>query len=153
MSILSNDIFEKLITIGDKYFISMLRVNCPYVNDWVSHDVDLEKMFPFRGIDYMNTVPGIAAIEETLKHDILEAPITKVQCTTQRYAHIKRCIKKHVAFEAYRCVWETDYAWGPSWKEPKTIHVVCKYKRGGAWEELIRVAITLKDERYYEQPF
>ena len=150
MSILSNDIFDKVITVGDRYHISLLRVNCPYYTDFCP---DLEEVYPFRGIDYISSGPSIKAIEEQITREILEAPITKVQCTTQRYAHIKRCIKKHVYFDSYRCSWETSYAWGPSWKEPKTIHVLCKYKRGGEWVDLIRVAITLNDGQYYEQPF
>lgn len=150
MSILSNDIFDKIITIGDRYYISMLRVNCPYYTDFCP---DLEKVYPFRGIDYISSGPSIKAIEAQITKEILEAAITKVQCTTQRYAHIKRCIKKHIYFDAYHCQWETSYAHGPSWKEPAVIHVTCKYRRGGEWVDLIKVSITLKDEFRYNEPF
>lgn len=142
MSILSDDIFDKVITIGDRYMISLLRINCPIYYDFCPAG-ELEQTFPFRGIDFINSSTGIKAMEDQIKKEILEAPITKVQGTTQRYAHIKRCIKKHVKFDVYRCVWETDYGWGYKWYEPKSVHVACKYKYQGNWMELIRVAITL----------
>lgn len=142
MSILSDNIFDRLITIGDRYTISILRVNCPAYIDFVPAN-EIEKTFPFRGVGLENTHIGIKAIEDQIRKEVLEAPITKVQGTTQRYAHIKRCIRKHVNFDAYRCVWETSYGWGYKWYEPKTVHVVCKYKYQGEWRDLIRVAISL----------
>lgn len=150
MGILSNDIFEKLITVGDKYYISLLYVNCPYYTNIYP---DPEKLFPFRGIDYVSPGPSIRAIETQIAKEILEAPITKVQYTTKRYAHIKNCIKKHVNLDAYHCTWETCCTWVASGKEPEVIHVVCKYRRRDEWVNLITVAITLKDEEYYKRPF
>lgn len=145
MSLLSNntnDILGKVITIGDKYTVTLLRVNCPIYYDFCPAN-ELDKVFPFRGIDFQNSVPGINAIEEQIEKEILEASITKVWYTTRRYAHIKSCIKKHINFDAYHCVWETNYGWGYRVGEPKTIHVVCKHKYRGKWRDLIRVSITL----------
>lgn len=150
MSILSDDIFDKLITIGDRYTISILRVNCPAYIDFVPAN-EIEKTFPFRGVGFENTHIGIKAIEDQIRKEVLEAPITKVQGTTQRYAHIKRCIKKHVNFDAYRCTWETSHGWGRTWREPKTVHVVCKYRYQGEWRDLIRVTISLIN--YDNEPF
>lgn len=149
MSILTDNLVDELITIGDRYTIGILRINIPNDDFFVSSR--LPYIFPFRNIDYTNLMASRRSINLGLVSDILSAPITKIQGTTHRYAHIKRCIKKHVNFESYHCVWDTSYAYGPSWAEPRTVHVCCNCRIEGKWVELIRVGLSLRD--YQNEPF
>lgn len=154
MSVLDTDIFDKLITVGDRYLLSQCRINIPVTYDGFADDISQCFPFRFEGFEYSNTARFIRSISEQIKSEILDAPITKVQGTTQRYAHIKRCIKKHVYFHAYHCKWLTQWTWavGKTWREPKTVYVTVQGKLDGKYKDLISIQLTLKDSTYNE-PF